>query len=61
MKNTTAFTTNTFDGDWELQMSPVLELPPGLKPEPPFLREFPAFLGRASSLSAAKAIWEISS
>ncbi|MDR2677629.1 MAG: hypothetical protein LBB26_03640 [Puniceicoccales bacterium] len=63
MKNTTIIDTTTadiFDDDWELQMCPIPGLTPGFKLESPFLWEFPAFLKRASPLTAAKAIQRIS-
>ncbi|MDR2677776.1 MAG: hypothetical protein LBB26_04445 [Puniceicoccales bacterium] len=58
--DTTAPMTDVFYGDWKLQTFPVHGLTPGFKLEPPFLRGFPTFLGRASPLPAAKAIWKIS-
>ncbi|MDR2677052.1 MAG: hypothetical protein LBB26_00595 [Puniceicoccales bacterium] len=57
MKSTAIRATDIFDGDRGLQMFPGPRLIPGLKLEPPSLWEFPAFLGRASPLPAAKAIW----
>ncbi|MDR2677544.1 MAG: hypothetical protein LBB26_03205 [Puniceicoccales bacterium] len=56
MKNTTAATADIFNDDWDQQMFPTPELTLGFKLEPPFLWEFPAFLGRASPLPAAKTI-----
>ncbi|MDR2677271.1 MAG: hypothetical protein LBB26_01755 [Puniceicoccales bacterium] len=57
MKNSTVAATcttdilaNIFDDAWELQKFPIPKLTPGFKLEPPFSREFPAFLGRASPL-----------
>ncbi|MDR2676982.1 MAG: hypothetical protein LBB26_00195 [Puniceicoccales bacterium] len=64
MKNATttpASATDIFNGDWELQIFPAPRLTPGFKLEPSFLREFSAFLGRASPLPAAQAICKISS
>ncbi|MDR2677218.1 MAG: hypothetical protein LBB26_01475 [Puniceicoccales bacterium] len=53
---TAARERDIFDDDRELQLFPNLGLTPGSKLEPPFLWEFPAFLGRASPLPAARAI-----
>ncbi|MDR2677693.1 MAG: hypothetical protein LBB26_04000 [Puniceicoccales bacterium] len=58
--DTTANTANIFNGGLELQAFPALGLTPDFKLGPSFLREFPASLGRASPLPAAKVIWEIS-
>ncbi|MDR2677357.1 MAG: hypothetical protein LBB26_02205 [Puniceicoccales bacterium] len=63
MKNTTivaAHPANIFDDDCELQIFPTPGLTPGSKLKLSFSREFPASLGRASPLPAAKAILKIS-
>ncbi|MDR2677491.1 MAG: hypothetical protein LBB26_02920 [Puniceicoccales bacterium] len=53
--DTTANTADIFTSNWGLQMSSIPRPAPGFKLEFPFLRKFPAFLGRASPLPAANA------
>ncbi|MDR2677759.1 MAG: hypothetical protein LBB26_04360 [Puniceicoccales bacterium] len=58
MKSATTFTPDIFDNDQGTQTFPAPGLTSGFKLELPILWEFPAFLGRASPLPAAKTIKE---